>query len=52
MVKEIKRSGKKYFECEACNFVYKDKKIAEECEAYCKKHYACSIEITKHAIKI
>ena len=52
MVKEINKSGKKYFECEECNFIYKDRKTAEKCEDYCKKHNACSIEITRHAIKI
>ena len=52
MVKEIKKSGKGYFECEVCNFVYKDRKIAKECEAYCKKNYACNTKITKYAIQI
>ena len=52
MVKEINKQGKKYFECEECNFSYKDRKIAKECEDYCKKHHACSTEITEHAIKV
>ena len=52
MVKKIKKSKNQYFQCEECNFVYKDRKIAEECEAYCKKNHACSTEITRHAIKI
>ncbi|MBS3101100.1 hypothetical protein J4204_03125 [Candidatus Woesearchaeota archaeon] len=52
MVKEIKKSGKKYFECIECNFVYKNKKIAEECEGYCKKHHSCNTEITKYSIQV
>jgi len=52
MVKEINKSGKEYFECGECSFIYKDRKIAKECEDYCKKNHACSIEITKHSIKI
>ena len=52
MVKEIKKSGNRYFECEMCNFVYKDRKIAKKCEDYCKNNHACSIKITKYAIQI
>jgi len=52
MVREINKSGKKYFECEECSFIYKDKNTAKKCEDYCKKNHACSTEITKHAIKI
>jgi len=50
MVKEIKKLEKKYFECEECNFVYKDKKFAKECEDYCKKYHSCNTEITKRAV--
>ena len=52
MVKEIEKSGKKYFECKECSLIYQDKNIAKKCEDFCKKNHACSIEITKHAIKI
>ena len=48
----IQKNKINYFECEECYFVYKDRKIAKECEDYCKKHHACSTEITKHAIQI
>ena len=52
MVKEVKKSGKIYFQCEICKFFYKDKKWAQKCEDFCKKHKSCSIEITKHSVKI
>ena len=52
MVKEINKSGKKYFECEECKFVYKDRGLAEKCERHCEKHHSCNLEITRHAIKI
>ena len=52
MAKEIEKQGKKYFQCEECGFLYKDKKWAQKCEAFCKKHNSCSLEITKHAINV
>ena len=52
MVKEINWKGKIVFTCSKCGWMYKTKRLAEECEAYCNKHKACSLELTKHAIKI
>ena len=45
MVKEIE--GK--YICEECKLSYKDKSWAEKCEAWCKEHHRCNIEITSHA---
>jgi hypothetical protein len=39
------------FTCEECGFLYSDRKTAQECENYCRKNHACSIEITKKAVK-
>ena len=52
MVKEIIRNNKKYFQCEACEFYYEEKEWAEKCEAFCKKYNACSMDITKHSVKL
>ena len=41
----------KLFKCNICGFNYKEKDLASQCEAYCKKHKSCSLEITKHAVK-
>ena len=46
------KKDKKYFVCEECGFLYKDKKWAQKCENFCKKHKSCSIEITKHSVKV
>jgi hypothetical protein len=51
MVKEIKKYGKIYFQCEECSFLYEKRRLAEKCEAYCKKHNSCSLEITRQAVK-
>ncbi|MDO8627315.1 MAG: hypothetical protein Q7K42_02525 [Candidatus Diapherotrites archaeon] len=47
MVKQIQ--GK--YQCEECEFVYKDKDIAQKCENWCKKNDSCNFEIIKYAIK-
>ena len=52
MVKELMKHGKKYFQCEECGFYYKEKKWAQKCEDFCKKRKSCSIEITKHSVKV
>jgi hypothetical protein len=52
MVKEVTRNNKTYYQCEICKFYYKDKEWAQKCEDFCKKHKSCSIEITKHSVKI
>jgi hypothetical protein len=51
MVKQTKSRGKAHFQCEECNLVYKEKETAEKCEAYCRKHSSCNLEIIKKAIK-
>lgn len=35
------------YACSVCGYIYKDKETAEKCEAYCKTHNQCSLEITK-----
>ncbi len=52
MVKEINYKGKNYFQCSICKFYYETKDLAQKCEDFCKKHNSCSLEITKHAVKI
>ena len=52
MVRQLKKGKKTYFVCEECNFAYLDKKIASECENWCKENHSCNLEITKHAMKI
>jgi len=47
MIKKIK-----LFECPVCHLKYEDKKWANKCEAWCKKHKSCNLEIIKHALKV
>jgi len=38
------------FQCEECKLFYKEKSIAEKCQAWCKKHKSCNIEIIKYSV--
>ena len=51
MVKEEKRNNQTVYLCEECGFAFLDKDWAEKCEAFCKEHKSCSLEITEHALK-
>lgn len=46
----IEKAGRR-FECEECGLGYEEKEWAEKCEAWCKEHKSCNIEITSHAAK-
>ena len=41
----------KLYKCPECSLHYEDKKQAEKCEAWCKEHKSCNLEITSHAIE-
>lgn len=43
MVKEV-------YLCEACNFAFNNKELAEKCEEFCTKYKSCNLEITKDSI--
>ncbi len=41
----------KIYKCNICGLKYKEEELAKRCENHCKKYHACSLEITKYAIK-
>ena len=49
MVKFIE--DKNLYQCEECGMYYTDKAMAEKCEAWCREHHTCNIEIIKHAVE-
>jgi rubredoxin len=51
MVKQDTLKGRPIWSCEVCGFGYAQRKTAEACEAYCKTHAGCSMEIIKKAVK-
>ena len=42
-------SNKELYQCEECSFHYGNREWAEKCEAWCREHKSCNIEITAHA---
>ena len=51
MVEDIK-IRLNFFQCEESKHIYKDIRLAEKCEAYCKKYHKCSIPITEQVIPL
>jgi hypothetical protein len=42
---------KQLFQCSVCGLHYENKEIAKKCEAYCKEHNGCSLDITKLSVE-
>lgn len=41
----------KAHKCPKCGLHYEDEAIAKQCEAFCKEHNSCSLEITKLSVE-
>lgn len=39
------------YKCGICELIYKEKRLDEKCEEWCKKNNSCNLNITKHSIK-
>jgi len=51
MVKKLTKNGIVLYVCEKCGLKYKNKKTAQECEEWCRKHNACNLKIIKRAVE-
>ena len=51
MVKILIEEDKKLYQCEECGFHYESKEWAEKCQAWCKEHKSCNIEIIDRALE-
>ncbi|MDP3956267.1 MAG: hypothetical protein Q8Q18_03435 [bacterium] len=51
MTKIILKNNKQYYQCEECALLYRSKDFAEKCQAWCKEHKSCNLDIVKYAIK-
>lgn len=49
MARVIIEEDEKLYQCEACSFHYKEEELAEKCEAWCREHNSCKLEITAQA---
>lgn len=50
MIIKKARQNNALYECGECGLKYNEKKWAEKCETWCKKHKSCHLDIIKHAI--
>lgn len=48
MVKLLSEDSNTLYQCEICGYRYEDKEWAEKCEAWCKEHKSCNLEIVAH----
>lgn len=51
MVTIQKQNNHEVYQCEECKLWYREKEIAQKCQAWCKEHKSCNLEIIKHAIR-
>lgn len=45
------KKKEKLYECPGCGLHYTKNAQAEKCEAWCKEHKSCNLEIASHAIE-
>ena len=50
MVQTILKDNAEWYLCMECGFRYAEREWAEKCEAWCKEHRSCNLEITAHAV--
>lgn len=48
---DIKKENKKLFRCPECGLYYVEKEWEERCEAWCREHPSCNLEIAAHAVE-
>jgi hypothetical protein len=52
MVKEMMCGKDTCYQCEECGLRYREKVQAERCEAWCREHKSCNLEIIKDAVSV
>ncbi len=51
MIKDKEQNVPNAYQCKECGLWYKDREIRKKCQAWCKEHKSCNLEIIKHSIK-
>lgn len=51
MVRKKEHQSKILYQCEVCGLWYRNREKAAACEAWCRKHKSCNIEIIAHAVE-
>lgn len=52
MTKLISYNNKQYYQCEECHLLYESKEFAEKCQAWCREHRSCNVDIIKYAVTV
>ncbi|HEY4498306.1 MAG TPA: hypothetical protein VJA63_01605 [Candidatus Paceibacterota bacterium] len=50
-MKILEKEDPVLYQCEECGFRYKEKELALKCEAWCRKHQGCNLEIVRYAVE-
>lgn len=45
-------SHQKNYQCPECGMHYLDKDLAKQCQAFCEKYQACSLEIARFSLEV
>ncbi len=48
---QAKSSDNRVYRCKECGLHYKERTLAEKCEAWCKEHHSCNLEIIKDSVE-
>lgn len=51
MVNIVSRREKELYQCGECGLQYERRKIAEQCQAWCKEHMSCNLDLIQYAVK-
>ena len=50
-MKIVNAGDKTLYQCEECGLRYADESIAQKCEAWCREHHSCNLDIISHAVE-
>lgn len=50
MVRMLTQPEATLYQCEECGFKYRERDMAEKCQAWCKEHQSCNLDIIKYAV--
>ncbi len=48
---EGRGGSERLYECKECGMHYRDAALAKRCEAWCRAHRSCNLEIVKYAVE-
>lgn len=38
------------YQCPACKLYYRDREIRDRCEAWCREHQSCNLDLVQYAV--